>query len=209
MTDVNNMDTTSINSIVKIDNTPAKKQYKIVLVGPTNAGKSTLAFYIKKGYKPNANEVSNTVGSAYLFLEYPNKIINLWDTAGQERFNSILPLYIRGSEIVLLCLENPTQVIFEKYVHMIRNINDTAAIYLVLTKMDMYSRSMFEHLENYIMYNMDSTPVFYTSVYEGMGISSLMNKVEEHLDKIQTDVDCIIKDDSSGIAKDISLFRCC
>jgi small GTP-binding protein len=63
-------------------------QFKMVLLGETSVGKSSLALRFSKGkYNENAD---TTIGAAYIThtLQLDNEIsvkFELWDTAGQER----------------------------------------------------------------------------------------------------------------------------
>lgn len=77
---------------------------KLVLLGDSAVGKSSIInMYIKKKF--SLDEVS-TIGAMYHSrkINIDNKILKLdiWDTAGQERFNSLVPLYYRNSDIILL-----------------------------------------------------------------------------------------------------------
>src|SRR5438270_12522929 len=77
---------------------------KCVLLGSSGVGKSSLiAKYITDFFNPNG---ITTIGAAALNYKLVNILsgerikLEIWDTAGQERFNSLAPLYYRGSNIV-------------------------------------------------------------------------------------------------------------
>jgi small GTP-binding protein len=47
-----------------------------------------------------------TIGAAYtIYAVEPNIKIEIWDTAGQERFHSLLPLYARCAEIIIVVID--------------------------------------------------------------------------------------------------------
>ena len=88
----------------QLDNT---ENYKIILLGETNAGKTTL--YNKFIYnKDKFNYLSSiTVDNETQTLDYKNKkyLITLYDTAGQERFRSITKSYYKMADGFLLMFD--------------------------------------------------------------------------------------------------------
>ena len=88
--------------------------HKIVLVGPEGAGKTSLFERFKTSSFVNLH--NTTVGASFTshttFLDGRKVKLNVWDTAGQERFNSFLPMYIRESSAILLCLHEPDYNVF-------------------------------------------------------------------------------------------------
>jgi len=82
--------------------------YKTIILGNTGVGKSSIIRYL---YARTFSVYSDsTIGAAYYKHIHmipssnpPTSIsYEIWDTAGQERYHSIIPLYLRGSSIVLL-----------------------------------------------------------------------------------------------------------
>ena len=65
----------------------------------------------------NPNE-SETIGvdflSKTLYLENQTIRIQLWDTAGQERFRSIIPSYIRDSNVAIIVYDITNRTRLEK-----------------------------------------------------------------------------------------------
>lgn len=75
-----------------------KLDAKIVLIGNSGVGKTSIAMRYKEG-KFNDNPKA-TVGAAYFQKTVPFKDgsvlrLHIWDTGGQEKFQSIAPLYYR------------------------------------------------------------------------------------------------------------------
>lgn len=76
-------------------------KYKCVILGDTGVGKTTLCHALKlnRGYFPSSNP---TIGAAFFEIkDNLNQKISIWDTAGQEKYNSLVPLYIRGCDIIM------------------------------------------------------------------------------------------------------------
>ena len=80
------------------------KRIKTVFLGSSGVGKTCVVQrMIYSTFKTNS---SPTIGAAFsLYSVEPNIKIELWDTAGQERFNSLLPMYARGAEIVVVIID--------------------------------------------------------------------------------------------------------
>ncbi|NXI52377.1 RAB17 protein, partial [Chloroceryle aenea] len=77
--------------------------YKVVLLGSTSVGKTSLAYrYMKNDFK----ELLPTVGCSFftqtLNLDVATVKLEIWDTAGQEKYQSVCHLYYRGAHAALL-----------------------------------------------------------------------------------------------------------
>lgn len=84
-----------------------KNDYKLTTIGNANVGKSSLVERIAKN-KYVDNRPSTVGGAFYTFTkEYygSSYTFQMWDTAGQERFKSLVPMYIKGSKIVLIVFD--------------------------------------------------------------------------------------------------------
>lgn len=102
--------------------------YKIVLIGDSGVGKSSLVGYITNNR--NINEMYPTVGAAYTtkdFIVGEQKIkINIWDTAGQERFKSLGPMYYKNTDACLAVFDVTNYESFQNvrtWIEEYKNIN--------------------------------------------------------------------------------------
>ena len=90
-----------------------KSIYKIILIGSSSVGKTSLCHTIK-GEMFNSR-IPITIGVDYMEIKLERtkigeKIptiynIQLWDTAGHESYHSITRSYYRGSNIILMCFD--------------------------------------------------------------------------------------------------------
>jgi small GTP-binding protein len=78
-------------------------KYKVVLLGNATVGKTSIADRLTRG-KFN-DYTSSTIGAAYSFLKKDDINMDLWDTAGQERYLSLMPMYFRNADVVLLVFD--------------------------------------------------------------------------------------------------------
>ncbi|KAJ6665345.1 hypothetical protein lerEdw1_004394 [Lerista edwardsae] len=89
--------------------------FKIVLLGNTSVGKSSLAYrYVKKNFQ----ESLPTVGCSFFsqLLRFDNAMVKLeiWDTAGQEKYHSVCHLYYRSANAAILVYDITRKESLEK-----------------------------------------------------------------------------------------------
>ena len=104
-------------------------EIKVVLIGPSSAKMTRLVtamtdHTLDKDYSP-------IVGAGY----FPLKInshgkeieLQLWDTTGLERYKSLLPIYLRDSEIIYFCYKATKSESFEQLKSMASRIESIIA----------------------------------------------------------------------------------
>jgi small GTP-binding protein len=91
----NNVNNNNNNNVEKI---------KLILIGNSGAGKTCIVQRMINNIF-NVNN-SSTIGAAYTIYSIDKNVkIEMWDTAGQERFFSLLPMYARGAEIIIIIID--------------------------------------------------------------------------------------------------------
>ncbi len=76
------------------------KNVKVALLGNDSTGKTTIAMrIITDKFNPGTE---STIGACYSLKSYEDFKMELWDTAGQERFLSLIPMYYRNADIIIL-----------------------------------------------------------------------------------------------------------
>eukprot|EP01103_Thecamoeba_quadrilineata_P006677 TRINITY_DN16404_c0_g1_i1.p1 TRINITY_DN16404_c0_g1~~TRINITY_DN16404_c0_g1_i1.p1 ORF type:complete len:206 (-),score=24.60 TRINITY_DN16404_c0_g1_i1:177-794(-) len=79
-------------------------QFKLVLLGESAVGKSSLVLRFVKGNFQDYQE--STIGAAFLTqtvcLNDVTVKFEIWDTAGQERYHSLAPMYYRGAQAAIV-----------------------------------------------------------------------------------------------------------
>jgi Ras-related protein Rab-2A len=140
-------------------------EFKVVLVGSSNAGKTCLAFrYVCGGFRSAS---APTVGAAFNCVQETIEVpplssagqrrestkagdsdptsvtvkIGLWDTAGQEQFAELVPLYFRDAHAVLLVVDSSRPDGLADLQRWVTRVSHSAPPdvlrYLVLTKTDL------------------------------------------------------------------------
>jgi len=88
------------------NNTQGKTyQFKLVLLGESAVGKSSLVMRFVKGQFDEYRE--STIGAAFLAQtisldENTTLKFEIWDTAGQERYKSLAPMYYRNANCAVV-----------------------------------------------------------------------------------------------------------
>ncbi|GAA5930921.1 Rab family GTPase [Sporobolomyces koalae] len=125
--------------------TPTTSSRKLVLLGESAVGKSSLVLQFVKGQFDDYRE--STIGAAFLTQTVQrNKDNNfikfeLWDTAGQERYKSLAPMYYRSSHAAVVVYDITSSASLEKarswIAELHRQADPSILIYLAGNKLDL------------------------------------------------------------------------
>ncbi|NXL50964.1 RAB17 protein, partial [Podilymbus podiceps] len=86
-----------------LEGIPPTYIYKVVLLGNTSVGKSSLAYrYVKNDFKESLPTVGCSFFTQTINLEVATIKFEIWDTAGQEKYHSVCHLYYRGAHAALV-----------------------------------------------------------------------------------------------------------
>lgn len=128
------------------------EQFKLVLLGESAVGKSSMALRFVNGRFSEFQE--NTIGAAYLtktvFIDDDAVKFEIWDTAGQERYHSLAPMYYRGAKAAIIVYDITSTNSFSRakeWVQELRQqvINQNIIIALAGNKSDLISKRMVEY----------------------------------------------------------------
>ena len=91
-------------------------KYKIVLLGETAVGKSSIVQrYVRDQFLENQE---STIGAAFMsqtiIIDSDIVKFDIWDTAGQERYHSLTPMYYRGAKAAVVIYDITNRVSFAK-----------------------------------------------------------------------------------------------
>ncbi|CAF3742287.1 unnamed protein product [Rotaria sordida] len=104
-------------------------RFKMVLLGESGVGKSSLALRFTKGQFQEF--IESTIGAAFftptLKIDQNTSLqVELWDTAGQERYHSLPQMYYRGPQAALVVYDITNFDSFleaKKWIRELRQIN--------------------------------------------------------------------------------------
>ena len=202
--------------------------YKIIFLGDQCVGKSSILnrFYQDK-FEP---DYQATIG---LDFHSKNVSINgtsvrllLYDTAGQEKFKSLIPMYIRDANIIIVVYDITSK---DSFVHTDHWVNETkdlkredAIFVLVGNKIDLEDKRVLETKEAENFANEKGFLFYEVSAKSGQGIQELFeNQIfpemarkfklgdEEEVNDGQNDNQKGVKLDSTNSDKKVKKKGCC
>ncbi|KAJ5074810.1 drab5 [Anaeramoeba ignava] len=121
-------------------------QFKVVLIGESDVGKTCLVLRLTKGIFQSLHVT--TIGSSFYtktfsFEEDEEVKMEIWDTAGQERYNSLTRMYFRGA-VGAICVYDITNkntfVEAKKRVEDLKNESPDSIVLLIGNKIDLESQ---------------------------------------------------------------------
>ncbi|GAA5955611.1 hypothetical protein JCM3765_001800 [Sporobolomyces pararoseus] len=124
---------------------PITSSRKLVLLGESAVGKSSLVLQFVKGQFDDFRE--STIGAAFLTQTVQREKdgnyikFELWDTAGQERYKSLAPMYYRSSHAAVVVYDITSSASLEKarswIAELHRQADPSILIYLAGNKLDL------------------------------------------------------------------------
>ena len=160
---------------------------KCCIVGSCGVGKTSI---IQKYLRKNNNNTETTLGAIFWTLlhktpeDTPYKI-DFWDTAGQERYSSLIPMYSRNSDIMIVAFDIADRNSFldlDKWLHTLSENSNYSKYILVGNKCDMeLFRQVYESdVKNFLMKNKKlNMKYFETSATLGTNINNLFDFIFE------------------------------
>jgi len=151
------------NKLIMSNSTPASRpagagtgrlaQFKLVLLGESAVGKSSLVLRFVKGQFHEFQE--STIGAAFLTqtvcLDDTTVKFEIWDTAGQERYHSLAPMYYRGAQAAIVVYDITNADTFARAKTWVRELQRQArpdiVIALAGNKSDLGTRRTVEYEE--------------------------------------------------------------
>lgn len=119
-----------------------KKTYKIVLIGPTDSGKTSFANYVKSG-KFSENHLATLGVECHTWQNIADDVtFTVWDVAGDPKFRGLGDGYYIGADLCLLFL--PVDYIkmdFDNFNVEFKRVCPYVPIIKVLTKIDTITAS--------------------------------------------------------------------
>ena len=179
------------------------RPYKIVLLGDSGVGKTSIATRIK--YNKFSSIVESTIGCEFFAKKYntDTKLL-FWDTAGQEVFRTFTPQFSRGASVGII-FHDLTKPFNIKNIQLYINMLPLDSIIIIsFTKDDLYEGELpFVCLENFGHIYVNKNP-----------ISSLLNKNIDKLEEMILEKINLIRD-TNQISKDCinieteEIGKCC
>lgn len=165
-------------------------QYKLVLLGDSAVGKSSLVLrFVKKQF---FEYQESTIGAAFLTqtVEVDDYVVKfeIWDTAGQERYHSLAPMYYRGAAAAIVMYDITNKRSFEGAKSWVKELqrqgNPNIVITLAGNKLDLAEDNRQVSEEEAQTYAEDNSCIFMeTSAKTNHNVSNLFITIAKKLPK--------------------------
>ena len=156
--------------------------YKVIFLGDSGVGKTSIILRLFNEW----NNVPPTICSQSCQFTYGGLNYLIYDTAGQERFRSLVPMYIRGSSIIILVFD-VTDIdslnSLSTYYEQAKNMEDDAGIILIGNKTDLPQTISQTDIEN--MEKKMNTKCIYTSALHGFSVSDIFDPISNLITKFE------------------------
>ena len=122
---MNNVLTGEIGASASINN------YKIVIIGDINVGKTSILSRFRYGSFEPAYMPTLGIDFFTKNLFYEDKTIRLilWDTAGQERFRSLIPSYLKNADCIIIVFDITSKESFNSLNHWLNDAKENTVKY--------------------------------------------------------------------------------
>lgn len=164
-------------------------QFKLVLLGESAVGKSSLVLRFVKGQFHEYQE--STIGAAFLtqtvMLDDTTVKFEIWDTAGQERYHSLAPMYYRGAQAAIVVYDITNQETFARAKTWVKELQRQASPSIVIAlagnKSDLSAKRMVDHDEAYAYADENGLLFMETSAKTAMNVTDIFLAIAKKLPK--------------------------
>ena len=168
-------------------------QFKLVLLGESSVGKSSLVLRFVKGQFHEFQE--STIGAAFLtqtlVIDDTTVKFEIWDTAGQERYHSLAPMYYRGAQAAIVVYDITNKETFQKAQNWIKELQRQASPNIVIAlagnKLDLANKRAVSYEEAKAYADESSLLFMETSAKTAANVMEIFTSIAKKLPKNESE----------------------
>ncbi|CAL6000541.1 Rab11 [Hexamita inflata] len=188
--------------------------HKIVLLGDTMVGKTTLMQQITQGtiQLDQYPTIAATEVKKFYKFENTQYKLSFWDTAGQERFRSLTPLYFGNVSLFLILFDVTQYSTFESctsWIETVRTSCHGAKIILIGNKIDLKAQRVISSDQARLFANGKQIWYVECSAQVGTGVIKLMDKICEYINKPFPPINHYTEESTEAVHKKRKEKQCC
>lgn len=167
------------------------ENFKVVVVGDANVGKTSLLHRYAKGDFYSNSEPTISPTPLTRMIEFPGSgakaKLQIWDTAGQEKYRSVTPIYYRDAAAAICVFDVTNRESLEDAKKWLADLRQYSQAHIVIglagNKCDLYEKEEVSLEEAKHFQEENKIDVFQqTSAKENIGIDELFKGLLEKIE---------------------------
>ena len=160
------------------------KTFKVILVGDTNVGKTSIIRRYTKGQFCNINltTVANSFSNKIININDQNINLQIWDTAGQERYRAISEIFFRNTDAIIFVYDITSKKSFDEisnfwYNYTLKDQSSDVISALAANKVDLFDKEEVNEDEGRNFAEEKNLIFYLTSAKNGTRIDNLFKDI--------------------------------
>lgn len=166
---------------------------KVTMIGESSVGKSSIVS--RMVYDKFTGINNSTIGGAYCsFVQRQGTRtykFQVWDTAGQERFHSLVPMYLKNANIILIVFDLTNLDSYEKIINywyeFVMAHSPDASIILVGNKLDIVDKRRVNKSDPKKFADSNDLCYIECSAKDSQNMTNLVNIMIDTVDQMEKD----------------------
>lgn len=164
------------------------KTFKVILVGDTNVGKTSIIRRYTKGQflKNSLTTVANSFSNKIININDQNINLQIWDTAGQERYRAISEIFFKNTDAIIFVYDITSKISFDEisnfwYNYTLKDQSSDVISALAANKVDLFDKEKVNEDEGRNFAEEKNLIFYLTSAKNGTGIDNLFKDIATRL----------------------------
>jgi len=163
-----------------------RDELKLTLLGEATTGKTCISYRLVKNKFYDG--LCSTIGASFMTYDSNDIRFMVWDTAGQERFKSIMTMYYRDADIVLLVFDVTRLETFGEIKEYLKKLYNTLSneykIIIIGNKIDLLKDMSITTIDDYVKKELLDL-YFYETIKDKLDYTYISAKTAENFQTLK------------------------